>query len=152
MKEFREEQRLNQWWVWALLVWVAGVWVWDFSHQVWGSKPLNPYGLVFSFLIVAGVILLFYFMRLQTHYTTEGISVRYVPFVKKFIPWESIQSAELIQYGFVGYGIRFSLKYGTVYNTKGNKGVFIRRKKGGTLLIGTQQPDLVKEIIYHYKP
>ncbi|GAB2778467.1 hypothetical protein GCM10027275_22330 [Rhabdobacter roseus] len=152
MKEFREEQRLHQWWLWAILLGIAGIWLWDFTSQVWGDRPLNSVGLVFSFLIVAGVILLCYFMRLYTHFTAEGIFVRYFPFVKKLIPWNDIDSAEIITYNFVGYGIRFSLKYGTVYNTSGNQGVWIKNKKGSTLLIGTQQPSRVAEIIEHYKP
>src|SRR5690554_7570605 len=48
----------------------------------------------------------------------------------------------LFRSGFVGgWGIRFTMKYGTVYNIKGNKGLFVKLKNGKTFIVGTQKPE-----------
>ena len=60
---------------------------------------------------------------------------------------KDIEEAELIKYGFVGYGIRLSIKYGSVYNVKGDKGLRITLKNGKKYLIGTQTPDNLKGVV-----
>ena len=73
---------------------------------------------------------------------------RIFPLTKKEIPWDQIDTAEVINYGFVGgWGIRYSANYGTVYNTKGKMGVLIKLKKGGKFIIGTQRPEELKSFL-----
>ena len=59
----------------------------------------------------------FYVLQLQTRITSTGIEVRYFPLWSTRLTWEDIQQAQIIEYAFVGYGIRFSKEYGTVYNS-----------------------------------
>jgi len=68
-------------------------------------------------------------VTLETTIDSEKISVKHLLFVKKRFKWEDIKSAEIVKYGFVGYGIRISLNHGTVYNVKGNQGLFLKLKK-----------------------
>lgn len=61
---------------------------------------------------------------------------------------EGYSKSGLVNYGFVGgWGIRLGTKYGTVYNTKGNKGLFILLNNGKKYCIGTQKEDELREII-----
>ena len=70
-------------------------------------------------------------MQLKTTVDRNGIEMRFVPFIYKKITWNEIESAEVLNYGFVGgWGIRLWTKYGTVYNIKGNKGLAIKLKNG----------------------
>jgi len=92
--------------------------------------------------------LLFWRIRLKTEIDQHEIRMRFFPFTKKSIPWEEIKSAETVNYGFVGgWGIRLGTKYGTVYNTSGNKGVAIELKNGRKFCIGTQKVTELDRII-----
>ena len=151
MDEFREKQKMTQWWIWVILIGLAGYWFWDLFQQLTGIKTLNITGLIVGFIITGSVILLFYFLELETCYNEEGIKIRYSFLTNQLIKWDRIRSAEIITYSFVGYGVRVSLKYGMVYNAKGNKGLFIVKDNSEKLLIGTQEPEKVAEIIKKYK-
>ena len=41
-----------------------------------------------------------------------------------------LKSAKIVNYGFVGYGIRLGSQYGTIYNVNGNKGFAIELSNG----------------------
>ncbi len=55
--------------------------------------------------------------------------------------YRDIKEWKVIKYGFVGYGYRLSIKYGTVHNLSGNKGLQIITKKGEKILVGTHRPE-----------
>lgn len=77
----------------------------------------------------------------------EGIFIEFAPMTKKKLNWSEIKNLEVIQYGFVGYGIRVSSKYNIVYNTSGNKGLLITLKNGRNVLVGTQKEADLKMFI-----
>lgn len=81
--------------------------------------------------------------KLETHIDKEAISYRWSLFQRSFstVTWDKVSNAKVIIYDFVGYGLRFSLKYGTVHNVKGNKGLYIDLKNGKRKLIGTQKAE-----------
>ena len=54
----------------------------------------------------------------------------------------------MINYGFVGgWGIRLFTKYGTIYNTSGNKGLALELHDGKKLVIGTDKEEELKNFI-----
>ena len=112
-----------------------------------GDKPLSDTGLVAFFFVMVLVILLFWLLRLKTEINTNGIKMRYFLFLTKKLSWKEIHSLELIRYGFVGYGIRYGSKYGVIYNTKGDKGLWVQLKNGKKFVIGTQKVDELKRLI-----
>lgn len=83
--------------------------------------------------------LLFFLPILKTEINDKGIYITFKPFTNRLITWNEIKEAEVIKYSFVGYGWRLSLKYGKVYNIKGNKGLFVQLKNKKKVLIGTQK-------------
>jgi hypothetical protein len=143
--EFAEEQKFTQWWLWLILIVIGLLPVYGIYKQLiigedFGSKPMSNLGLILFSVFVFSFILLFYFMRLKTEIDPKEIRMRFFPFVQKSIPWSEIKDAKLVNYGFVGgWGIRLWTSYGTVYNTKGNKGLAIELLDGKKLLIGTQR-------------
>jgi len=158
--EFKESQRFNQWWLWALLLAVFGVGSYGLVQQLilyipFGSKPTNNIGIIGLTVFNIGIIVLFRWMRLDTRINAEGIFMRFIPFKTKFHRWEEIGSISVVNYGFVGgWGIRFFTAYGTVYNMRGAEGLSIRLKSGKQFLIGSQCiPELKAHVSQypHYK-
>jgi len=79
---------------------------------------MSDTGLVFFIIFVFGLIALFLLTKLKTEINENEVKFNFVPFYKKSIKWNEIENAEVINYGFVGWGIKIGTKYGTVYNTK----------------------------------
>ena len=91
-------------------------------------------------------------MNLKTEITQKEINMNFFPFVKKKIEWKDVKEAKVINYGFVGgWGIRLFTDYGTVYNTRGNKGLALKLQNGKRLVIGTQREDELKSVIQKLK-
>jgi hypothetical protein len=150
--DFKEEQKFTQCWLWIILIGIGIVPIFGIYKQIilgekFGDKPMSDFGLILFCLFTFSIIALFWFMRLKTEIDQDEIRINFYPFVKKQINWKEIKSAEIVNYGFVGYGIRFWTKYGTVYNTKGNKGLAIELLNGSKLLIGTQMENELYKVI-----
>lgn len=146
ISQFNERQKFGQWWLWLLLVGIGvfpaiGIYKQLILKEEFGSKPMSDGGLITFSLIIAAVIVLFGILRLETTIDHTGIRMRYFPFVRKNVSWQTIESVKVIDYGFVGgWGIRLWTSYGTVYNVSGSKGLAIQLKNGKKFLIGTQKP------------
>lgn len=153
MKVFREEQRMTQWWLWLFLIGLVSFFVYALYQQLYlgapfGQNPMSNTGLVVFSIFIIGIVMLFVSIRLKTQINGQGIEMSYRPFgIRKMAAWEDIESAQVVRYGFVGYGIRWGSRYGTVYNVNGNKGIAIQLKSGKKYLIGTQQPEAVSALL-----
>ncbi len=153
--DFKEKQKFSQWWLWIILIGIGiipiiGLYKQLILKQIFGDNPMSDFGLiVFSFFIFL-IIGIFFLITLETRITNEGIQMKFIPFVQKRIRWDEIKNAELVKYGFSGFGIRISLKYGTIYNIKGKNGLFIELKNGEKILIGTQKQNELKKIVNKY--
>ncbi len=153
MKTFEETQGFTQWWLWLPLIGVACIPLYGVIQQVIlgnpvGDRPLSNIGMIIFALFMAAFLLFFFLLKLQTKIDQEGIKMSFFPLTKKEITWNQIETTEIINYGFVGgWGIRYFTKYGTVYNTKGNMGLFIKLKNGDKMLIGTQRPEKLKSFL-----
>ena len=112
---------------------------------------MSDLGLVLFFAGTLLIIGLFWYLELRTEIDETGIRVRLRPISTEVFTWDQIEHAEIITYGFVGYGLRFSSKYGTVYNTRGNKGLSIRLKSGSRYVIGTQNPDDISQDFENFR-
>lgn len=150
---FTEKQRFNQWWVWLLIIFTLGVpFIVFFQLITSGAAIADNLAIIFSLIIPIACIYLIYITQLKTEITRESISFQFVPFVKRSYFLSEIQSVKVINYGFVGgWGIRFTTKYGTVYNIKGNKGLYVHLKDGKTFIIGTQKPEELEKVIEQLK-
>jgi hypothetical protein len=108
---------------------------------------MSDLGLIIFFLSYLAFMGFFWFLELRTEIDQRGIRVRLRPISTKILKWEDIKQVEPVSYGFVGYGLRLSLKYGIVYNARGNKGLAIYLKNGRKYLIGTQVQDRMIQTI-----
>jgi len=149
---FKEEQKFTQWWLWLILIPIGCLPIYGVIKQFilkepFGSKPMSNVGLVIFLILTIAFIFMFLKMKLKTEINDTGIYMRFIPFAKKQVSWKEIKSIEIINYGFVGYGIRLSIKYGTVYNTSGNKGLLVSLNNGKTFVIGTQKEKELNNIL-----
>ena len=150
---FKEEQRFTQWWLWLILIPIGILPVVGIIKQLilgedFGDKPMSDFGLIFFSFFAFSLLGLFLIMRLKTEIDQNEIRMSFIPFVKKRIKWTEIKKAEVLNYGFVGgWGIRFSSKFGTVYNIKGNKGLAIELRSGKRFVIGTQKETEMQNVI-----
>lgn len=143
---FTEKQRFNQWWLWVLLI-ISSVAPVIILYKKFTSSTSTS-GSLSALIILLLVIVLFVVLKMKTTITQKNIQLVYFPFVWKTINIDDIASLEVINYGFVGgWGIRLGTKYGTVYNTRGNKGLYIKLKNGKQLVIGTQKPQELEKVV-----
>ena len=164
--EFHEEQQFRQPWLWLLLLVITACVIGMFAHgmytqlylgQSWGDRPMSDSALVisaaFSFLISAGLTLLFYKLKLITEVGPDGVHIRFFPLTRRKITFDSITSCKARTYRpireYGGWGIRFNRK-GNAYNVSGNWGVQLEFRQGRPLLIGTQRPEELADVINKY--
>lgn len=155
MTEFKETQKMTQWWLWAILLGTTGVVFWEIgaetiARQLSLAEFVQSPQLWTSALILILVLVFFYLLSLKTEVDPEKIHIHYFPMWRTHIRLNEVASAEIIKYGFVGYGIRFSIRYGTVYNAKGNRGLQIVKKNGSKILLGTQRPEELRSAVHKF--
>ena len=108
---FHEEQRFTQLWIRLLLgglvALMVGLYGWGLVEQLvhgrpWGNNPISDTGLVLSALaqaaVLGGIIWLFRAMRLVTEVRSDGLHVRFRPFVRKHYPFAAIRRCEARTY------------------------------------------------------
>ncbi len=151
---FEETQKFPNWSIWlgrGLVVLMAAVFV--VIYLSLGMSGILILFMLIAFLCSAGPCLLLELARLKTKVDSTGIRLALKPLTKKQYVWSDIQSAEMIDYGFVGgWGIRMGTKYGTVYNARGSQGVWLTLKTGKKIVIGTQRTTDWQNAIDKYLP
>jgi len=150
--QFKEKQKFTQWWLWIILVAIGiipiyGIYKQLFIGEKFGNNPMSDFGLIVFSVFIFGLISMFLFMGLKTEIDKNEIRMNFFPFVKKKIKWKEIKNAEIVNYGFVGYGIRLGSKYGTVYNMSGKNGLAIELQNGKKFVIGTQKENELNKIV-----
>ncbi|WP_372973839.1 hypothetical protein [Muriicola sp.] len=148
---FREEQGFTQWFIWALVLGLVGIPLYGIVQQIFlgepfGDHPMSDWGLI---LFLTGTLLFCYFfwsVRLRTAIARDHVHIQFRPLANKKVYWRDVSKAEIVRYSpWIGYGLRVSTTYGTVYNTKGNKGLLLTLKEGKKIMIGTQRPREMEE-------
>jgi hypothetical protein len=89
-------------------------------------------------------------LRMSTRVTSDAVTVRYGFLYASRVPLSEIQRAEAVVYrpvrDYGGWGIRgFGRR--RALNARGNLGVFIFRRDGSTLLVGSQRPHELLEAL-----
>lgn len=157
---FQEQQRFNQWWIWLIIIGINilpfyGIYQQIIMGQTFGTKPMSNAGwLIFAaFMLLVTLFMLSF--RLVTLIKTDGIYVRFYPIQTsmKFYKWDEISKLYVRKYKpireFGGWGLRYGFfGKGRALNVSGNNGLQIEFTNGNKLLIGTQKPEAIKEVLY----
>lgn len=91
--------------------------------------------------------------KLHTQLTVEGVRVRFAPIQHEWrlIPWLQVRRAYVRTYAplreYGGWGIRTFGGESEAYNAWGNQGLQLVLTTGEHLLIGTQQPQAIQQVI-----
>jgi hypothetical protein len=150
---YKEEQRFSQWWLWILSIGIGVILVYGIYKQIIlgqpiGDKPISNISLILFSIFMFIVLSFLWLLKLTTVIDSDSITINFFPILNKKIYWSDIKSFQVVDYGFVGgWGIRLWTKYGTVYNTKGKKGLALELKNGKKYCIGTQKENALKEFL-----
>ena len=155
MKGFREEQRFNQIWVWAILIAPMVMVISQFAIALTDKDGFKTEdGIALASLILFFTLLIIWFRRivLETIITEEGIKIHYKGlFTKKHFPKSDIIKVELVTYDplwqYGGWGLRYSSKRGWCYNVSGDKGCKLTLKNGKAVMIGTEQSEEMQNVL-----
>lgn len=165
---FTETQKFNKWWHYLLAGLQAffaaaiyiGIWMDLMPLKGEQKKDAVILTLIASLLFALLFFLWFFVLKLRTTINNEGIIAQFewLPFCKRTIKWEDIQSISLIKYSpfidYGGWGVRYSMSgNGWCYNVSGNDGIKIIIQNKIPFLLGTQQKEEAEKIInfYHKK-
>ena len=150
---FQETQRFRQIWIWTLLLGITGVSLGSlffFERDV----PLNIGNLAFPVGMLLLLISIFLKLTLATRITENSLSYRYFPFTRwRTFRFEEIEALEVVEYNglweYGGWGIKWNGDTWS-YTTGGKWGIMVKTtdKK---FLLGTQQPEQVKQVIAEFK-
>ena len=160
MRVFNELQRFDQWWFRGILLFAFVSLV---GALVMAFPETNSDEVVFWVLISVGVlamstmILIAFFMQLETKIDEQGIHYAFKPFHRSFrhILWYDIRECYVRKYSpigeYGGWGYRVTLgKKGKALNVKGNLGIQVVLKNDKRLLLGTQKEDEAKRVVATY--
>ncbi|MDD3621314.1 MAG: DUF6141 family protein [Methanofollis sp.] len=149
----REVQHFTSPWLWAFLLFIAGLAWWGAVQQLvlgipFGNKPASDEGVAIITLIFGILFPLFFvIMNLTVEVRDDGIYYRFFPFhlVFRAVPWEKIKDVEACTYRpfveFGGWGIRWGGPKQRAYSTGGNRGVRVYCRDGKMVLLGSRDPE-----------
>ncbi|MFO7615571.1 MAG: hypothetical protein R6W71_13135 [Bacteroidales bacterium] len=156
---YKEEQKFNQWWIWLLIFFLTGIWLWQLVQQIFlgipfGNNPTPDYVVWLTGLFPLLVIILFRVLSLETIINKNGVHYRFIPFQRKakVIKPTEISGFEVKQYKplkeYGGWGIRTGFgKRSSAYNVSGNQGALFHLKNGKKFLLGTQNPASIRSAL-----
>lgn len=159
---FSEEQRFTQKWLWLLIIGatlvsivptVVRICSQEIMGKPWGNNPTETsillLILLFEILVMGGVVLLIYKMKLKVEIKSDGFWFCFPPLARKWrcIKKEEIASFKVRNYRPVseygGWGIKGSRR-NKAYNISGNVGLQLVLKDGRKVLFGTQKSQAIE--------
>jgi len=156
MDDFKEVQRFNQVWLWALLILLDGYIVFHLIYKP-GIEVTDKFGLYFPPVIIALINILFFMLRLNTKINEEAVTAKFtlLHLKEKRFKWDEIESAYVRKYNAIkeygGWGIK-GWGFGNIaYNVSGNMGLELELKNGKRVLIGTNKPEKMNQYLEYIR-
>lgn len=154
---FEEKQRMNQWFIWVVLLLLNGitavaVYVQIIEKHPVGNNPMSNVGLIILSVLMVALTVFILSVRLETQIFSDHITFKLSPFHVKtrIVKHEELQSIEVRKYNpileYGGWGLRGFGK-NVAYNISGNQGIQLELKNGKRILLGTRNPDAVREVL-----
>ena len=150
---FQETQRFRQIWIWALILGISGFSI-SSLFLLEDKAPLTLGDLAFPLGMILLLNILFLSFTLTTRIEANSLSYRFFPFTRwRTFPFEEIEALELVEYNglweYGGWGIKWNGDTWS-YTTSGKWGIIVKTtdKK---ILLGTQKPEEVRQVINEFK-
>jgi hypothetical protein len=158
---FQESQKFSRVMTLFTVAIVSVTFIFGFIRQIlfgkpWGNNPMEDAPLIMVTLIVVLFSVSLFFVEMKTIINQDGIYVKIFPLQLKYrcFSWDEIAKAYIRKYRplleFGGWGLRAGcagLSSNKAYNMSGNRGLQLVFTNGKKLLIGTQQPAELTEIL-----
>ena len=148
------KQKFTPVWILILLIFVILFFIYRTYQQLFlnillGDSPMTNSGLIFFLVFLLILLCFFWILSLNICIDNSKLHIQFYPIHKKTISRKNIKSIEFIKYNGtkIGFGIRLSLKYGTIYRVKGNKGLFLSLKNDEKILIGVNNENQLKQFL-----
>jgi len=158
---FKEEQKFSTPWIFLVIFPALALLVYLLKYNEWKGGAIDVsekddiLGLIILgvafFIMMVGLTILFYKMKLITQIKPDGIYFRYPPIIskEKFISKAEISSFEIRKYHpsreYSGHGVkRGKRKSGRAYTVSGRIGLQLYMINGKKILIGTQRKEAIK--------
>ncbi|RIW13928.1 hypothetical protein D0X99_13975 [Algoriphagus lacus] len=149
---FKETQRFKQIWIWAVLVGVTAISLWELFF-IESSKPTESWGKALPLVILFLVFALLLNLKLKIRIDSESLKFSFYPIIReRKYQFEDIDSMELIEYNglleYGGWGIKWNLNSWS-YTTGGRHGILVKtgNKK---FLLGTHKPEEAKKALEQF--
>jgi len=120
------------------------------SDNLWGSKKTKSFLLIgITAFISTPLLLSFFFIRLETIITEEGIFYRWFPFSKNYnmILWDNVKEVFILDMKNVGFRWRFNHKYDEINFPGSNHALLIQLRGGKKKLIGTRKAEEMNRVL-----
>ncbi len=154
---FTEIQRYRQTWIWVLLGAMLGTLLFLgalqlIQYQVSDTSWLSVPALLFMGFIWGVLVLLAYKAHLFVQVNEQGIQFQLFPFQwsSRNIKWADIDEMYIRNYDGIaeygGWGMRYGPQ-GKAYTISGNSGVQLHLVDDQKILVGTQRPTELEELI-----
>lgn len=122
---------------------IGAVVVWTPEYELRESLPF-----LFAPFFIA--VTMFSTMTMRTRVDGKGVHIRTLYVARRTLPFTDIESAEAVDYrplrDYGGWGLRLG-PAGKAYNMKGDRGVQLKLKDGGGVLVGSGRSDELARII-----
>lgn len=144
---YHEIQRFRQWWLLITVV-AATAWV-LFTIINYGREDNWAYIGIFALIMP---LLLLLSMKMETKITDTGVHVSMFPLLMRtrHFEWSDIDKAYMRTYQplkeYGGWGIK-GTGSNRAYNVSGKEGLQLELKDGRRILIGTQKPQEMDEVL-----
>lgn len=149
---FQEVQHFRQSWLWYLLVSssiisMIPLIVFTASGELPLAEGLGALGLVTVLMLLN--VAAFYYTRLETKISSEGISFRWWPFFRKpsVLRWEEIDHVAMAQYKAFKVGYTVDKNLGKVHSVSGPHGFQVVLTNGKKYFFSTQKKLSVASVL-----
>jgi len=158
---FTESQKFKQWWLWIILLSINLLLIYGFYIQIikgqpFGDRPMSNNGQIIGAIISVLVTILFYNFKLQTIIKEDGIYYRFftIHIAYRKLTWDKLKFSFIRKYSpifeYGGWGLRFGIMgKGQAINVSGNQGLQLVLTNNSKILIGTNKPEELNEILAH---
>lgn len=155
---YYERQTIRQKWLWIILGLVTLYLMYGSFTDLFLHDTDAPPMMTTSFLILLGVDVLLWLMKLEFMIKEEGFYFRFRPFTIRYkkVMWEELSDIFVRTYKpireYGGWGLRTSFQgHGMALTISGNRGIQLIFKTGRKILIGTKNAEKVEAILSSLK-
>jgi len=130
-----------------------GIYYQKITGNPWGNNPTETSVLLLilfiELIIMGGIIVLFFKMRLKVEISKDSLWFRYPPLIRK---WKCIKKEEIVKFEirkynpvfeYGGWGIKGTSR-NKAYNVSGNIGLQMYLVDGRKILIGTHESHAIE--------